>query len=150
VNAARVALTLAPEDESLRALLETATQKAAGSLAISHKARGAYEESNESWEAAAQAYERAAESAGTDPKLFVLAAESHLRAGTDARAAVRLARAAVALEPKTASHRLTLARANEAAGLVESAIGELDRALKLTPEDATIAPWITRLRATKR
>lgn len=146
VNAAKMALSLTPDDPALQALLDTASAKAAGELAERYATRAAYEEDKLDWEAAARSWERVAEGKPTDATPFARAAECALRAGTDVRGAVRLARGAVARAPNEASHHLLLARANEAAGLVESALGELSRALELTPKDATIAPWIARLR----
>ena len=150
VNALRIALSVTPADEGLRGLLATAETNAAAELAGSYQSRAAYEEKNENWEGAARSYERVAAGRPGDASPLIKGAECLLRAGTDARGAVRLARSAVALAPNVASHRLTLARANEAAGLVESALGELERAQKLSPDDDTIGPWIARLRKLRR
>ena len=149
LNAARVALAVEPDNASLRALHDAAAAKASGDLVAPYRSRAAYEEGKQDWEAAAKSYERVAEGTPGDAEPLAKAAECLLRAGTDARGAVRVARAAVAVAPQAPSHRITLARAYEAAGLIESALGELGRAAALAPNDTTIASWIARLRAVR-
>jgi curved DNA-binding protein CbpA len=150
VNALRIALSIAPEDERLRALLEEAESRAAAELASSYQARATYEENNQNWAEAARSYQRVAAGRPNDPIPLERAAECLLRSSSDARQAVTLARQAVTLAPKVVSHRLVLARAFEAADLVNSALAELERARELSPKDPAIGEWLARLKSGRR
>ena len=73
------------------------------------------------------------------------AAECYLKAGKDLRQAGELAREAVHIAPKRPDLRLTLAKVYEAAGMQQSAVQELSRALELAPENDRIKQWLKRL-----
>lgn len=150
VNALRIALSLVPEDDRLRELLDEAENKAAAELASSYQARASYEEKNQNWEEAARSYQRVAAGRPDDPAPLEKAAQCLLRSSADPRQAVTLARRATQLAPKVVSCRLTLARAYEAADLINSAMAELERAKELNPKDPEITEWILRLKSTKR
>ena len=150
VNALRIALSITPEDDELRRLLERAEQDAARELAETYQSRAQYEERNNDHEAAARSYERVAAGRPDDPRPLERAASCLLRAGTDPRRAVDLAKRAVGFAPKSTAHRVTLARAFEAAGLLNSAIGELERARALSPKDDEITDFLKRLEKAKR
>jgi curved DNA-binding protein CbpA len=150
VNALRIALSLVPEDDRLRQLLDDAENKAAAELAGSYQARATYEERNQNWEEAARSYQRVAAGRPKDHEPLEKAAQCLLRSSADPRQAVTLARQATQLAPKVASCRLTLARAFEAADLINSAMAELERARELSPKDPEITDWIARLKAAKR
>jgi curved DNA-binding protein CbpA len=150
VNAFRIACSIAPEDDELRAELESTERLAAKELAENYSARAKYEESHDKFADAARSYERLASARPDDPKPLERASACLLKAGTDPRQAVTLARRAVGLAPKVVANRLTLARAYEAAALTNSAIGELQRAHELAPGDAEISEMLRRLRTAKR
>jgi curved DNA-binding protein CbpA len=150
VNALRIALSLVPEDDRLRQLLDDAENKAAAELAGSYLARANYEERNQNWEEAARSYQRVAAGRPNDHDPLEKAAQCLLRSSADPRQAVTLARRATQLAPKIASCRLTLARAYEAADLINSAMAELERARELSPKDPEITDWIARLKSAKR
>lgn len=150
VNALRIALSLVPEDDALRELLEAAENKAAAELSGSYQARAGYEEKNQNWEEAARSYQRVAAGRPSDPTPLEKAAQCLLRTSADPRQAVTLARQATQLGPKVVSCRLTLARAYEAADLINSAMAELERAKELAPKDSEITEWIARLKSAKR
>lgn len=150
VNALRIALSLVPEDDRLRALLDEAENKAAAELAGSYQARASYEERNQNWEQAARSYQRVAAGRPKDHEPLDKAAQCLMRSSADPRQAVTLARQATQLAPKVVSCRLTLARAYEAADLINSAMAELERAREISPKDSEITDWIARLKGAKR
>jgi curved DNA-binding protein CbpA len=150
VNALRIALSMLPEDDRLRELLEDAEAKAAAELAGSYLSRAIYEEKNGNWEEASRSYQRVAAGRPQDHDPLEKAAQCLLRSSADPRQAVTLARQATQLAPKVVSARLTLARAYEAADLVNSAMAELERAKELAPKDTEITDWIARLKSARR
>ncbi|MBK7584297.1 MAG: DnaJ domain-containing protein [Myxococcales bacterium] len=146
VNAFRIAMSITPEDSEIVGLLLKAEQTAARELAEKYLARAQYEERSKDFVAAAQSYERVAAGRPKDPKPLDLAARSVLRAGTDPRRAVGLARRAVALDPRVTAHSLTLAEAYQAAGMLKSALAEAERARSTAPKDEAIAALCRRLK----
>ena len=78
--------------------------------------------------------------------MFRSAAECYLKAGVELRLASELARDAVQIAPNRVDLRLTLAKIYEAAGMQQSAQGELERALELTPESDRIKQWLKRFK----
>lgn len=144
-NALRIAVSLAPEDESLNARLNEVAGKAKGELAASYLEQAEYEERDEKWLAAAQSYTRAL-SGRPEAKVYEKVAHCLLSGEGNLREAGEAAKKAVMLQPDSAKFRVTLARFYVKAGMKQSADGELTRAATLAPGDDKVTDWIRRLR----
>jgi curved DNA-binding protein CbpA len=149
VTSLRIATVLSPDDEQISARLKDAEQHAAEELVETYRARAKYEEQNQQWADAAESHQRVAAGRPKDAEPLARAARCMLHAGNP-REAVNIARRAVLLEPDAAPHRLILARAYEANGLLDSAIGELERVNASRQGDRDLAAWIARLKVAKR
>jgi Tfp pilus assembly protein PilF len=78
--------------------------------------------------------------------VFRSAAECYLKAGVELRLASELAREAVQIAPNRVDLRLTLAKIYEAAGMQQSVLKELERALELTPDSDRVKQWLKRIK----
>ncbi|HLV68879.1 MAG TPA: DnaJ domain-containing protein [Polyangiaceae bacterium] len=144
VNALRIAAQLAPHDEALKQRLSEIETSAAAELAARYIEQARYEERENRHLDAVRSYSRALAGAPS-PELHDRVAHCLIAAGAEPRRAVEHARLAVHGSPNTAAFRVTLARAYLLANLTESALGELERARALAPEDDTIRALIRRL-----
>jgi tetratricopeptide (TPR) repeat protein len=145
LNTLKIAQTLSGGDiRTVERLTELETQLGS-TVADSYLERARYEESNGHHEQAARSYTRAARGRPS-ADLLRSAAECYLKAGTELRLASELAREAVQLAPNRADLRLSLAKIYEAAGMQQSAQGELERALELTPDSDRIKQWLKRIK----
>lgn len=144
VNALRIAAQLAPHDEALKRRLNEIETSAAKELAARYVEQARYEEREGRFLDAVRSYFRALAGAPS-PELHDRVAHCLIAANAEPRRAVEHARLAVQGSPNTASFRVTLARAYLLANLHESALGELERARALSPEDESIRGLIRRL-----
>ncbi|HWO11230.1 MAG TPA: DnaJ domain-containing protein [Polyangiaceae bacterium] len=145
LNTLRIARTLSGGEIGTVGRIQELEQKLGATVADTYLERARYEESNGHYEQAARSYSNAARSR-QDPDVLRSAAECYLKAGVELRLASELARDAVQLAPNRADLRLSLAKIYEAAGMQQSAIRELERALELTPESDRIKQWLKRLK----
>jgi curved DNA-binding protein CbpA len=144
LNALRIAAGLAPSDARLAERLTSLEMQVAASMADSYLEQARYESNNGHHIEAAQSYMRAARG---KPSADVLqsAAECYLKAGTELRQAADVARQAVGMAPERVDLRLTLARVYEAAGMKQSAVGELQRVLEMSPSNIKVKEWLKRI-----
>jgi curved DNA-binding protein CbpA len=141
----RIALSFAPENPTIAQQLKQAESQAAAELADSFLAQAQYEERHGQYAEAAKAYERAC--AGIpSPALFERLAFCLVESGGDARKALDYAKRAVLRAPEQIAYRVTLGRALLHAGMRQSALGELERAVQLCPSDPTIKLWLGRIK----
>jgi curved DNA-binding protein CbpA len=147
VNALRIALSLAPDDDEIRALYEEADQKAAEKLADSYESRARYEEKSGDHDAAAQSWERVASARKEDDKPLRRAAECYASTSQPKRG-IAPGRAAVQLAPSV-RNRTVLAKVYEVCGMIASAMAEANRALEQKPDDAELIAMLARLQPSK-
>jgi curved DNA-binding protein CbpA len=145
LNTLKIARSLSGGDITTVERLEELEKKVGATAADSYLERARYEESNGHYEEAARSYTRSAQGR---PSADVLrsAAECYLKAGVELRQASELARQAVQIAPDRADLRLSLAKIYEAAGMQQSAVRELERALELNPDSDRIKQWLKRSR----
>lgn len=145
VNALRIASSLTPDDNTLRQRLVELELEASRELATRYLDQAMYEEREKRWADAARSYARAL-AGKPSARLNERVAYCLLQAQTDLKKAVECARNAVLEMPGDASYRVTLARCYLAGKMRESAVGELERAATLAPNDETIKEQIRRLK----
>ena len=144
MNSLKIARTLVGSDAEAEGRIAQMEKALGGTVAESYLQRARYEESNGHHAEAARSYTRAARGS-PDPDVLRSAAECYLKAGTELRLASELAREAVQMAPDRTDLRLSLAKIYEAAGMPQSAVRELERALSLTPGSDRIKQWLKRL-----
>jgi tetratricopeptide (TPR) repeat protein len=144
MNSLKIARGLLNGDAIAEARIEELEKQLGGTISESYLQKARYEESNGQFAEAGRSYTRAARGS---PSADVLrsAAECYLKAGTELRLAGELAREAVQMAPDRTDLRLSLAKIYEAAGMPQSAVRELERALTLTPGSDKIKQWLKRL-----
>ncbi|HET9959375.1 MAG TPA: DnaJ domain-containing protein [Polyangiaceae bacterium] len=145
VNALRIAVSLAPQDPTLRQRLDDLQSEAGRELSDRYLEQARYEEREQRWAEAVRSYMRAL-SGKPNPRLHERTAHCLLAAQGDVKQAVEHARKAVLQVPNEPRFRVTLGRAYYAANMRESAIGELERAASLAPTDDTIKDLLRRAR----
>jgi hypothetical protein len=144
MNSLKIARTLTSGDAEAEARIDQMEKQLGSTLSESYLTRARYEESNGHHAEAARSYTRAARGS-PDADVLRSAAECYLKAGTELRLAGELAREAVQMAPDRTDLRLSLAKIYEAAGMPQSAVRELERALSLTPGSDRIKQWLKRL-----
>lgn len=145
MNALKIAVQLDPDNQALAERLEQAQLEATRSLADSYLQQAEYERREGRLERAARNYERAAFGTGS-PVLYDRAANCLLDANTDIKRAGALSRKAVELAPERSEYRITLARIYAVAKMLNSAVKEAERAVKLAPDDETAKTWLKRIK----
>lgn len=144
VNALRIALSLAPDDEEARALYEQADARAAQILAKNYETRARYEEHNKNWADAAASWERVAAARPDDVQVHVRIADCHGQSDAPKRG-IFAARRATALSPDDVAARLTLATLYERCDMRASAVAEAKRGLEAHPTHAELGALLKRL-----
>jgi tetratricopeptide (TPR) repeat protein len=144
MNSLRIARGLINGDAAAEARIDELERHLGGTISETYLQRARYEESNAQYAEAARSYTRAARGSPS-PDVLRSAAECYLKAGTELRLAGELAREAVQMAPDRTDLRLSLAKIYEAAGMPQSAVRELERALTLTPGSDKIKQWLKRL-----
>jgi curved DNA-binding protein CbpA len=145
MNALKIAVQLDPDNGALAERLDRVQAEATKSLADSYLQQAEYERREGRLERAARNYEKAALGTGSHT-LYDRAASCLLDAEADFKRAVSLARKAVELAPERADYRITLARSYAVAKMLNSAVMEAERAVKLAPEDETAKTWLKRIK----
>ena len=145
LNALKIARTLSGGDTGTVERLEELEKQLGSTMVDAYLERARYEENNGQHEQAARSYTRAARGL-PNADVFRSAAECYLKAGIELRLASELAREAVQIAPNRVDLRLTLAKIYEAAGMLQNAQRELERALELTPESDRIKQWLKRIK----
>jgi len=145
LNTLKIARSLSGGDIGTVERLEELEKQVGATVADSYLERARYEETNGQYEEAARSYTRAARGRPSSDVLKS-AAECYLKAGVELRLAGDLAREAVQIAPDRTDLRVTLAKIYEAAGMQQSAIRELERALELTPDSDRIKQWLKRIK----
>jgi predicted Zn-dependent protease len=143
-NAYRLAVTLLPEDEALKASFDNAQSAADVILSESYGRQALYEEKNEDWVGSAKSWAKVAKARAGDAKAHERAAAAMVKANADMHEAAKLGARAVALEPNNSAYRVTLATVYLHAGLPKNARRELETAVKLSPDDANIQTLLKR------
>jgi tetratricopeptide (TPR) repeat protein len=144
LNTLKIARTLSGGDVAVVARIEELEKQLGSTVADSYLQRARYEESNGHYAEAARSYTRAARGQ-LNAEVLRSAAECYLKAGVELRLAGDLAKEAVQLAPNRSDLRLTLAKIYEAAGMPQSAVRELERAIELSPDSERIKQWLKRL-----
>ena len=145
LNTLKIARSLSGGDITTVERLEELEKQVSATAADSYLERARYEESNGHYEEAARSYTRAGRGRPS-ADVFRSAAECYLKAGVELRQASELAREAVQMAPDRADLRLSLAKIYEAAGMQQSAVRELERALELNPDSDRIKQWLKRIK----
>jgi tetratricopeptide (TPR) repeat protein len=107
-------------------------------LADNYEKQARYEEKMGKWAAAAMSWDRVSEGRPDDVNAARSAAEAMLKAGGDLHRAQRLAQRAVDIAPSDVANVVVLARVLLAAGLRLNAKRELEKAVKLDPQNEMI------------
>lgn len=145
MNALKIAAELDPGNARLSERLERIQLEATRSMADSYLQQAEYEQREGRLERAARNYERAAQGTGR-ATLYDRAACCLLDAQGDLKHAGALARKAVELAPSHADYRITLARIYATAKMLNSAVKEAERAVKLAPDSEAAKDWLKRIK----
>ncbi len=134
----RLAMTLAPEREDLRAEYARINGELASSLATSYEEQALYEQRHGKWAAAALSWVKVAEGRPDDARAARNAAEALVEAKGDLHKAKELAQRASDLAPDDVENLRALGRVYIAAGLALNARRVLQRAAVLDPDDEMV------------
>ena len=152
-NSLRLALTLSPHDPDLKKRLDAAELLVDKLNVSKHLAQAREARSQGDFRHAARYFSRAASGKSLHPDAQVESAELYLEAAECVRASgqpLKLAREyakrAVSLNPQGAREHLALGQIYAEAGMQSSALGQLEQAHQLHPNDANIAAWLKRVR----
>lgn len=145
MNALKIAVQLDPDNAALAERLDQVQLEATRGLADSYLQQAEYERREGRLERAAKNYEKAALGTGAHA-LYDRAASCLLEANADMKRAGALSRKAVELAPNHSEYRITLARIYAAAKMLNSAVMEAERAVKLAPENETAKTWLKRIK----
>lgn len=146
-DAYRKAIQVAPDREDLKSMAEQVHVKAIreNSTRFMNNAQEAAKAGN--WTDAALGYLKACEGRPADAKVHERAAFALLMAGADPQRALTYAQKAVLLEEENVDYRLSLIKAYMTAGLLQSALTEAERMVKLAPKDARGKDMISQIKA---
>jgi curved DNA-binding protein CbpA len=144
-NALRVALSMTPNDETLKLRYDEAQSAANAILAETYSRQAGYEEKSEQWVDAARSWCKVANARPDEAHAHERAAHAIVKANGDLHEAARLAQRACALVPTSTKNKITLANVYIAAGLMLNAKRELELAAQLSPQDDTIQALLKRV-----
>jgi tetratricopeptide (TPR) repeat protein len=144
-NSLRLALSLDPENPAISQRLSAAESRMEIELADTFESQARSSESHRDYPNAARLFARAARGKQSS-SLYLKAAECAKNVEGQLRQAGDYAKHAVALDPNNAQVRLFLGQIYAEAGMSSSALTELDKALRLSPEDDTIKTWLNRVK----
>ena len=134
----QAALALAPNQRDLQVQYDRVSKLLTRSLADNYEKQARYEEKQGQWAKAAASWERVLEGRPEDAAAARSAAEALLRCNGDLHKAQRFAQQAVDAAPSTVANVVVLARVHLAAGLKLNARRELEKAVKLDPQNEMI------------
>lgn len=134
----QAALTLQPNHKDIQAQYERVSKAVTRNLADNYEKQARYEEKQGKWAAAAMSWERVSEGRPEHCEAARAVAEALLKAGGDMHKAQRYAQRAVDTAPSDPANVVTLARVLLAAGLRLNARRELEKAVKLDPQNEMI------------
>ena len=137
-NALQAALALAPNQKDLQTQYARVSKALARQLADNCEKQARHQEKQGQWAAAAMSWERVLEGRPEDMRAARAAAEAILRAPGDLHKAQRFAQLVVDGAPSDAANVVLLARVLLAAGLKLNARRELEKAVKLDPQNEMI------------
>jgi len=144
--ALQAALALQPEHKDLQAQYARVSSAVTRKLAENYEKQARYEEKQGKWAAAALSWERVCDGRPESPEASRAVAESLLKASGDMNKAQRFATRAVDLAPHDSANVVVLARVLIAAGLRSQARRELEKAVKLDPQNAMIKDLLREVR----
>jgi curved DNA-binding protein CbpA len=144
--ALQAALALQPEHKDLQAQYARVSSAVTRKLAENYEKQARYEEKQAKWAAAALSWERVCDGRPESAEAARAVAESLLKASTDLTKAQRFATRAVDLAPHDPSNVVVLARVLIATGLSSQARRELEKAVKLDPQNAMIKDLLREVR----
>ena len=136
--ALQAALALQPNHKDIQAQYERVSHAVSRNLADNYEKQARYEEKQGKWGAAALSWERVSEGRPEDAEAARGAAEALLKATGDMRKAERFAQRAVDIAPSDVANVVVLGRVLLAAGLRVRAKRELEKAVKLDPQNEMI------------
>jgi predicted Zn-dependent protease len=147
VNALRLALSVEPDAPHVAMRLASVEKQVAVKMAAQNYSLARQAEAKRQYETAAELYAKVG-LGKPSADVFERAASCLLTARKDLRRAADLAKQATTLAPDRVDLRLLLAKIYVEANMNKSALGELERAAKLAPGDASIKDWLRRLKRT--
>lgn len=136
--ALQAALALQPNHKDIQAQYERVSHAVARNLADNYEKQARYEEKQGKWSAAALSWERVSEGRPENAEAARSAAEALIKASGDMHKAARIAQRAVDIAPSDPANVVALARALLAAGDRARAKRELEKAVKLDPQNEMI------------
>jgi curved DNA-binding protein CbpA len=136
--ALQAALTLEPNHKDIQTQYERVSKAVTRSLADNYEKQAQYEEKQTKWGAAALSWERVSEGRPEDAAAARAAADALLKSAGDLAKAQRFAQRAVDAAPSDAANVVVLARVFLAAGQRVHARRELEKAVKLDPQNEMI------------
>jgi tetratricopeptide (TPR) repeat protein len=137
-SALQHALTLDPDRTEIQEHYARVSKAVTRNLADNYEKQARYEEKMGKWAAAAMSWDRVAEGRPDDVNAARSAAEAMLKAGGDLHRAQRHAQRAVDIAPSDVTNVVVLGRVLLAAGLRLNARRELEKAVKLDPQNEMI------------
>jgi tetratricopeptide (TPR) repeat protein len=137
-SALQSALALDSNRPEIQQQYERVSKAVTRNLADNYEKQARYEEKMGKWAAAAMSWDRVSEGRPNDVNAARSAAEAMLKAGGDLHRAQRLAQRAVDIAPSDVANVVVLARVLLAAGLRLNAKRELEKAVKLDPQNEMI------------
>ena len=145
-SALQSALALDPNRVELQEHYARVSKAVARNLATNYEKQARYEEKMGKWAAAAASWDRVAEGRPEDAAVARSAAEAMLKAGGDLHKAQRHAQRAVDIAPSEVANVVVLGRVLLAAGLRLNARRELEKAVKLDPQNEMIRNLLREVR----
>jgi tetratricopeptide (TPR) repeat protein len=144
--ALQAALALQPEHKDLQVQYARVSSAVTRKLADNYEKQARYEEKQAKWGAAAVSWERVSEGRPESADAARATAEALLKAAGDMTKAQRFATRAVDLAPNDPANVVVLARVFITAGLRSQARRELEKAVKLDPQNAMIKDLLREVR----
>ncbi|MBX3189377.1 MAG: DnaJ domain-containing protein [Labilithrix sp.] len=133
-----IATKFAPDDTALAMRYQEVKNEADQLLCASYMKQAQYEERSQHWPEAARSWQKVAKIKVTDARAHDRAAHCLLHADGDLHVAAEHAKQAVACDPGTVGHHVTLAEVYFKAGKMASARKTAETGLQLDPKNAAL------------